>query len=259
MVGHVKSISQKKQEISQAQEDTLARAIQLYTEEKAKPENDRRSLWGICNEVQTEWQKKWKEVAVSPDTVWCWLKGGHSHHKANTDNSAWFTNEEEESIMKYCLKLAAWGFSFNHKKFKLHADCLLHAQLGDTFPETGVGKNWTNQFVSCHSNQLGQYWNSSLDTAKGHAVNKNTNQAWYQLLHTTINGEKIDPDCIWAADETGFQPGGGLKLCYRSCKPKASVSAMWWKVEEHHYCGNNLCRWWGYPTNCYLQGAGILD
>ena len=69
MVGCAKSISQKKQEISQAQEDALARAIQLYIEEKAKPENDRKSLQGICNEVQTEWRKKWKEVAVSPDTV----------------------------------------------------------------------------------------------------------------------------------------------------------------------------------------------
>lgn len=211
MVGRAKSILQKKQGISQAQEDALARAIQLYTEEQAKPKNNRRSLRKICNEVQTEWQKKWKEVTVSPDTVRRRLEGGRSHHEANTDKSAWFTNEEEESILKYCLDLAARGFPFNHKKLKLHADCLLKARLGDAFPETGVGKNWTDRFISRHSDQLGRYWSSSLDTARGRAVNKHTNQAWYSLLRTMIVEEKIDPDCIWAADETGFQPGGGLK------------------------------------------------
>ncbi|KAF8124241.1 hypothetical protein EV363DRAFT_1541287 [Boletus edulis] len=144
MVGRAKSILQKKQGISQAQEDALARAIQLYTEEQAKLKNNR-SLWKICNEVQIEWQKPWKEVTVSLDTVRHQMEGGCSHGKANTDKSAWFIKEEEEeSIMKYCLELAARGFPFNHKKLKLHADCLLKARLGDAFSETGVGKNWTD-------------------------------------------------------------------------------------------------------------------
>ncbi|KAF8551421.1 hypothetical protein OG21DRAFT_1417964, partial [Imleria badia] len=43
-----------------------------------------------------------------------------------------------------------------------------------------------------------------------HAVNEHTNSAWFNLLGNTIQTHKIEHNCVWAADETGFQPGGGL-------------------------------------------------
>lgn len=41
-------------------------------------------------------------------------------------------------------------------------------------------------------------------------MNSNTNTAWFKLLGETLqtgdNGQPIAPECIWAADEVGFQP-----------------------------------------------------
>ncbi|KAI6046735.1 hypothetical protein EDC04DRAFT_2597852 [Pisolithus marmoratus] len=62
-----------------------------------------------------------------------------------------------------------------------------------------------------HSAQLGCYWSSSLDSNHGCAVNANTHQEWFKLLEETIETYQIEQDCLWAADETGFQPGGGVK------------------------------------------------
>lgn len=74
-----------------------------------------------------------------------------------------------------------------------------------------MGENWSDCFVGRHSAQLGQYWSSSLDTARSRTVNPNTNAEWYKLLKETLEEKNIEPDCIWAADKSGFQPGEGLK------------------------------------------------
>ncbi|KAG1877373.1 hypothetical protein F4604DRAFT_1680054 [Suillus subluteus] len=127
-----------------------------------------------------------------------------SHHaQFNAETNAWLTMEEEEGVVGYCLALAKRGFPLNHKHLKFHVDALFD----------GVGKNWTDHFVGRHSAQLGHYWSSSLDTACGRAVNPNTNVEWYKLLEETLEEKNIEPDCIWAADESGFQPGEGLKEC----------------------------------------------
>jgi len=96
---------------------------------------------------------------------------------------------------------------------KHHVDTPLCARLGDTFPETGVGKNWTARFLDRHSGQLGLHWSSPLDTNRGHAVNENTHKAWCKLLEHTLNVHGIQEDTLWAADESGFQPGTGQKQC----------------------------------------------
>ncbi|KAF8834319.1 hypothetical protein BDN67DRAFT_858186, partial [Paxillus ammoniavirescens] len=70
-------------------------------------------------------------------------------------------------IVKYCLELAARGFPLTHKTLKCHADTLLHARLGAAFPESRVGKNWTNRFLHRHADSLHRYWSSALDTKRG--------------------------------------------------------------------------------------------
>lgn len=59
--------------------------------------------------------------------------------------------------------------------------------------------------------ELGRFWTRSLDTARGHAVNPTTHDQWFTLLEGAMTSLGIEEDCIWAADETGFQPGGGNK------------------------------------------------
>ncbi|KIK19723.1 hypothetical protein PISMIDRAFT_658664 [Pisolithus microcarpus 441] len=111
-----------------------------------------------------------------------------------------YVKVDKETVWRQLQGGRSW-FPLNHWSLKVHN------------LESGVGKNWTDQFIECHSSQLHQFWSSSLDTARGHAVNKNTNKEWYDLLGNTIDKFKIDADCLWAADETGFQPGNGVKEC----------------------------------------------
>ena len=95
------------------------------------------------------------------------LNGGQSCQEANSENHAWLTTAEEENVIDYLLDLAAWGFPLTHKTLKLHVNTLLQAQLGNAFPETGVGHNWADHFTIWHANCVTQYWSSSLDTARG--------------------------------------------------------------------------------------------
>lgn len=126
------------------QEAALEEAVLLYRGELTKLEGEHKSLQGICAEVQKKWQKQHQEVVVSVETVRRRVKGGRGCQEANLENHGWLTSEEEESVVEYCLELAAQGFPFNHTTLKFHVDSILQTRLGKNFPETGVGTNWTN-------------------------------------------------------------------------------------------------------------------
>ncbi|KIN99885.1 hypothetical protein M404DRAFT_54907, partial [Pisolithus tinctorius Marx 270] len=151
-----------------------------------KPEDEWRGLWPVCADVQAKWRQQCRDVTVAVETVRRQAKGGRGHQEAGLESQGWLTLEEEELVVKYCLKLAARGFPFNHRTLKYHVDSILQARLGDAFPEAGVGTNWTNRFLSRHNDQLGRYWSSPLEAKCGRAVNKNTNEAWFRLLQDTI-------------------------------------------------------------------------
>ncbi|KIK35855.1 hypothetical protein CY34DRAFT_36751, partial [Suillus luteus UH-Slu-Lm8-n1] len=140
-----------------------------------KPEMEWKPLKTICREAAEEWREKGISVTVSADTVRRRLTGGRSHTKFNVKKNMWFAPEEVMKVVEYCLALAKRGFPLNHKQLKFHVDSLLQAWLGDKFPEGGR-----------HSVDLGHYWSTSLDTARGCAVNPNTNMQWYKLLGDTL-------------------------------------------------------------------------
>ncbi|KAJ8595504.1 hypothetical protein M405DRAFT_727901, partial [Rhizopogon salebrosus TDB-379] len=69
-------------------------------------------------------------------------------------NLGWLTQEETERVIEYSIEVAHRGFPLNHRWLKEHVDKILCARLGDSFPKTGVGKNWTDCFVEKHSSRL---------------------------------------------------------------------------------------------------------
>ncbi|KIJ12682.1 hypothetical protein PAXINDRAFT_82509, partial [Paxillus involutus ATCC 200175] len=158
-----------------------------------KLEEDRRSLWTICHEVEARWRKKegYAGITVSRDTVRRRLNGGQSQHQFNMENNAWLTNKEEGQMIAFCLDLATRGFPLNHRSLKLHVDNIIHAWIGMAFPEAGVGTNWIQRFLERHTARLGRYWSAPLDTAHGRAVNEHTNRAWFNLLGGTIKAKDI--------------------------------------------------------------------
>ena len=59
-----------------------------------------------------------------------------------------------------------------------------------------------------HANHLQMIWSLSLEGAHAHAANPTNNREWFELFHTHV--ENVEPDCIWAADETGIQTGDAV-------------------------------------------------
>ncbi|KIK10641.1 hypothetical protein PISMIDRAFT_40516, partial [Pisolithus microcarpus 441] len=156
-----------------------------------KPDTERTSMRAICSKVEEEWRQKKKYVRVSRDTVRRRLQGGRSSHQFNMETNAWLMEGEEENLVAFCLDYAARGFPLNHNSLRLHVNTILRTRLGENFPESGVGLNWTDHFVEWHSAQLGRYWSSSLDSNRGRAVNENTHQEWFKLLGETIETYQI--------------------------------------------------------------------
>ncbi|KIK76081.1 hypothetical protein PAXRUDRAFT_170958 [Paxillus rubicundulus Ve08.2h10] len=124
---------------------TVADVVNTYWEEQEQPAEDRKSLQTICQEVQGRWQSKkgYASVTVSRDTVGRRLDGGRSFHQVNVETNTWLIYEEEEQLITFCVELASQRFPLNHQALKLHVDAILHTQLGTSFPEAGVGTDWT--------------------------------------------------------------------------------------------------------------------
>ncbi|KAE9391039.1 hypothetical protein BT96DRAFT_759175, partial [Gymnopus androsaceus JB14] len=82
-------------------------------------------------------------------TVQRLCEGGISKSASNA-SKGWLTNSEAHLIVDYCLEMANRGFPLSHEQIKMEVDAILQAQLGDAFPEHGVGKQWTYRFVEKH-------------------------------------------------------------------------------------------------------------
>ena len=60
-----------------------------------------------------------------------------------------------------------------------------------------------------HADRLKMGWSHHLDSNRGKAINQTNHDECFDPLEKTIDG--VDTDCIWAATETGFQPGIGTQ------------------------------------------------
>ncbi|KIK94277.1 hypothetical protein PAXRUDRAFT_143223, partial [Paxillus rubicundulus Ve08.2h10] len=190
-----------------------------------------RSLCILCCQAEEKIGAEKKYVHLSHITLKRRLEGGRSCQQANEENHGWLTCEEEEkNIIKYCPELAERGFPLTHKTLKHHVDTLLHAQFGAALPESRVGKKWMDRFLHCHADGLHKYWSSVLDTKWGCAVNEHTHKVWCDLLKSTIDEHGIGEDCLWAADETGFQPSEGQRQWV--------IGAAKWKIQHQQHDGN---------------------
>ncbi|KAG1822068.1 uncharacterized protein BJ212DRAFT_1477897 [Suillus subaureus] len=87
MSGIACSIAKKKQMACAEQEKAYAEAMKEYHDEQKKPESKRKSRKAICRDVAEK------------------LEGGWTCGQFNTEQNAWLSPEEEESIVAYCIEL----------------------------------------------------------------------------------------------------------------------------------------------------------
>ena len=91
------------------------------------------------------------------------------------------------------------------------------ARLGDSF--NGVSEAWTDRFLTRHSKRIQAIWSSSLEGARARSANPTNNKEWYELIEVL---KDVDPDCLWAADETGIQTAAAVKECVIGSKGKTT-------------------------------------
>lgn len=194
--------SEKQQEASNETAELWKIAVERYRTELSKPINDRKGARKICEEVAIEHKNlTGRLIHLNHATITRHAEGGKTMQEFNADKR-WLFEEEEKVILGFMEETTARGFPLSHQRLHEHVDTIIKARV-PTFP--GVGEQWTNCFVLRHSNHIQTIWLSSLEGDCAHAANPTNNREWFGLLHTHV--KNVDPDCIWAADETGIQTG----------------------------------------------------
>ena len=108
--------------------------------------------------------------------------------------------QEEAVLVQYLIETAKHGFPDTPRRAIQRANQILRERTSDA--NASVGKNWIHRFLRRHKKQLSIFWSTSLTTVRGGASNEATVNHWYNLLQEIINEYKIDPDLIFAMDET---------------------------------------------------------
>jgi hypothetical protein len=135
--------------------------------------------------------------------------GGKTKAESNAEK-CWLPDVEVEIVIAFIGEIGNRGFPLSHGRLKEHVDSICKARLGDLFPVSGVGKNWTDRFVEKHSEAIKMSWSQPLETKRGRAVNPFTKKAFYELLGDTVKKYDITEDRTWGVDEIGIQGSMGM-------------------------------------------------
>lgn len=191
----------------------MQRAIEIYTEEQTNP--NPRGLNKICAQVESEClETSRKVVKITKSSLHRRIHGGRSHMDAGEDRR-WLNDVETEAVLEDIIRNAARGFPPSHGRIKEHVDEIARARHGSSFPEKGVGQNWTHRFTSDHNDRIGVYWSKALDKSRARAVNPYTKAGYFAILEEVTRGNGGE-DCIpdelkYGVDESGFQNGVGQR------------------------------------------------
>jgi hypothetical protein len=167
MAGRAKSDTKKAQIARDAYEDLKARAIKAYKAEltKANGKGARTIAQDFVNLYRLE---TGKDIKLNYNTLIRGANGGRSRAEANAARS-WLTEEETEVVIEYIGELGNRGFPLSHRRLKEHVDQILRTRLCNTFPEGGVGKQWTHRFVEKYSSKIKMSWSTPLESKRGRA------------------------------------------------------------------------------------------
>lgn len=219
MPGRAKSQALKAQERRKLHDELMHEAVALYRNNRSLPKAQHLSLRETCFQISSRHHQRTGQWLELDKTTLSRLAADPDYRTLSQFNASksWLTSEENDEIVTFAIELADRGFPLNHVRLRELVDDLLRKRLGPEFP--GVGKNWTDRFVTRNRDRLGTYWSRSLESQRGRAVNPHTHAAWFDMLETTINQYNISPDCIYGSDEVGFTSSLGQKerVCYAPC------------------------------------------
>ncbi|KAH9974318.1 hypothetical protein BGW80DRAFT_1205067, partial [Lactifluus volemus] len=147
MVNKAKSQELKNQILRQEADGLKAYAMKIYLEEQHRslpPGEKKRSSRQICKAASDDhFAATGRRIPLDHTTLLRHAKGGVTLTESNQKKS-WLTVEENESIVKFTIEMAQWGFPLSPRRLKEHAEAILQHRLGGSFPEKGLGRDWGN-------------------------------------------------------------------------------------------------------------------
>ncbi|KAF8977195.1 hypothetical protein BDQ17DRAFT_1172785, partial [Cyathus striatus] len=100
----------------------------------------------ICSDFQHIYLvETGKSIKLCPMTLNHYAKEAKSLADYAEEQS-WLKKEEVDTVIDFIGEMADCGWPLSPKWLKEHVDMICHAHLGDKFPASGVGKNWTCYF-----------------------------------------------------------------------------------------------------------------
>jgi hypothetical protein len=209
-----KTSEQKKQEETYHRDRAINLALKLYEEMPEGARSFRKAAAAAAAAQYAQWSDG-AAVKVAHNTVQTrWTGATQSRHAAADDMSLLDTSETE-NVLNFLVEMADHGTPLTHDMLRdlimsilqTHPTSQRHPNNNDDNGEPVLGKNWTYRFISKHSDRVKVYLSSPLDSKRARAVNPNTDAAWFEMLGKILHKYKIDNDCLYGCDETGFQIG----------------------------------------------------
>ncbi|KAF5329630.1 hypothetical protein D9619_009466 [Psilocybe cf. subviscida] len=189
-------------------DDLMARAAAAYDAAKKKSPKGSAGYRTICQEISDEYHRETGErINLAHATLQRWVAGGASREEAH-QRRGWLSATEETQVIDYLNEMADRGFPLSHRRVAEVVSKIVSARLGDAFPKSGVGINWTYRFATRNAHRI-KMWNSRpLEEKRGRAANPNTIKRWWELLEQVLTTRKVTPENIYGTDEVGVQPQG---------------------------------------------------
>lgn len=209
MVGRALSDAKKKQKIRELEEGLRLRAREAYRGELQKPEGRRKGARTVAKDFMKLYKlETGRDMRIDHNLL---IRGAAGHHTRTQANAlrAHLTLEEANTICDFIIECGKRGFPLSHRRLREHANEILRARLGDRFPISGVGQQWSHRFITKHSDRVKTSWATALEAKRGRAVNENTIRAWFDLVEHTETEYEILPENDYATDEIGTNPFAG--------------------------------------------------
>jgi hypothetical protein len=129
----------------------MQRTIQIFTTATGSSSAPALSLEQAIAQARKECLEQDKKIVeLSKSTLQRRVTGGKSR-KESHEYQSWLTKDEAEIVVSFAIACADQGFPLSHRWLKEYIDQIARPRWGNNFPEDGIGKQWTKDFVSDHS------------------------------------------------------------------------------------------------------------
>lgn len=116
------------------------------------------------------------------------------------------SSDQEDELAQYIIQMCSCGFGLNHKEIRQLAFQIAEKYKVDhpfNRKQGLAGSDWLRLFLRRHPKlSLRKTENTSLARLQG--FNRETVNAYYDLLEKAMSDVHYSPDQIWNVDETGF-------------------------------------------------------